>query len=229
MTDIRHRDPILDPPRRKNRNAILSGIIFSAVLWSLLLLYLVNSRFTLVVPNFSDEKVKVTLEKLPPPPPPPPPPPKAPPPPPKVIQPREVKPPPIAIAAPPPLNLGPPVKKEDTVKNVGPVAPPAPKVEHTAVIAQPQWIRQPNGDDYAAYYPPSALERGTEGHTTMECTVTAAGTLTSCVITEETPKGAGFGSASLRLASKFKMRPQTADGRPVEGGKVIIPIGWRLK
>ncbi len=229
MSDIRHRDPIMDPPRQKNMPGIIVGVCFSILLWTGLIIYLKNSKFDLKIPNFSEEKVKVSLEKLPPPPPPPPPPPKAPPPPPKVIQPREVPPPPVAIAAPPPLNLGPPVKKEDRVQTTGPVAVAPPKVEHKAVISNPDWIRRPNGDDFAQYYPPSALERGTEGHSTMECTVTAQGTLTACVITEETPKGAGFGSATLRLASKFKMRPQTSDGSPVEGGKVIIPISWKLK
>jgi protein TonB len=229
MTDIRHRDPILDPPRQKNKTGLLVGVIFATVLWSLLALYLINSRFTLVVPNFTDEKVKVQLEKLPPPPPPPPPPPKAPPPPPKVIQPREVKAPPVNIPQPAPLNLGPPVKKEDHVVTTGPVAPPAPKVEHTAVIANPDWVRLPNGDDLVSCYPPSALDRGTEGHSEMECTVTSKGTLTDCHVVSETPAGAGFGNAELRCASKFRMRPQTVDGRPTEGGKVRIPLKWQVK
>ena len=38
----------------------------------------------------------------------------------------------------------------------------------------------------------------------------------------------GFGQASLRLTSRFRMRPQTRDGAPVGGARVTIPITWQL-
>src|SRR6185437_2281900 len=45
---------------------------------------------------------------------------------------------------------------------------------------------------------------------------------------EETPKGIGFGKATLALSRGFLMRPQTRDGVPVSGGQVNIPIAFRL-
>jgi TonB family protein len=97
------------------------------------------------------------------------------------------------------------------------------------LLPSPHWVRTPNGDDFARVYPSAAMRRGIEGHTTMRCDVKADGTLTNCVVTEETPKGAGFGDAALKLAPKFRMTPTTDDGKSVEGGSVIIPISWKLK
>ena len=38
----------------------------------------------------------------------------------------------------------------------------------------------------------------------------------------------GFGDAAMKLSKLFKMRPQTKDGQPVDGGTVRIPIAFRL-
>jgi outer membrane biosynthesis protein TonB len=94
--------------------------------------------------------------------------------------------------------------------------------------SRPDWERQPNGDDLAAVFPDAAKAQHANGHTKMQCRVTAKGTLTSCEIIEETPAGLGFARAALMVSPLFKMRPKTADGAPVEGGTVIIPISWSL-
>jgi protein TonB len=60
----------------------------------------------------------------------------------------------------------------------------------------------------------------------MTCKVTAEGTLTQCVITEETPAGLGFGQASLALVPKFRMKPKTDAGEPVEGATVVVVVDW---
>ncbi len=62
----------------------------------------------------------------------------------------------------------------------------------------------------------------------MQCSVTAQGSLTGCRIVSEDPSGQGFGAASLRMVNLFRMRPQTRDGTPVDGGSVTIPIRWNL-
>ena len=60
------------------------------------------------------------------------------------------------------------------------------------------------------------------------CTVNARGQLENCAVTNENPSDQGFGDAALRLSKLFKMRPETKDGAPVSGGKITIPIAFRL-
>jgi TonB family protein len=108
------------------------------------------------------------------------------------------------------------------------VAPPPSSADPARAIAHPGWVRRPAGGDIMNFYPPQALEAGIEGHSSMECTVTDDGALTACHVTSETPAGKGFGSAELRLASRFRMKPQGADGKPTAGGKVTIPLSWKI-
>jgi TonB family protein len=105
-------------------------------------------------------------------------------------------------------------------------SPPPPGPPPRDVITRPDWVHTPDAADLARYYPPAAFERGTEGHSTMRCTVTAQGTLTSCVVISETPAGVGFGAALLRLTRFFAMRTTTAEGRSVAGAQVDIPVRW---
>jgi protein TonB len=96
------------------------------------------------------------------------------------------------------------------------------------VITNPDWERRPSGDDLARYYPSRAQALNKEGRATITCTVTAKGTLTSCSVVSEEPADLGFGEAALRMARLFRMKPKTADGVAVEGGRVTIPLGFKL-
>lgn len=69
---------------------------------------------------------------------------------------------------------------------------------------------------------------GAEGRVVLSCSVTARGTLENCSVVEENPADQDFGSAAMRMTRLFRMRPRTADGAPVEGGTVRIPISFRL-
>jgi protein TonB len=62
------------------------------------------------------------------------------------------------------------------------------------------------------------------GRAVITCTVTAQGSLTGCQVASEDPPDFGFGQAALKMAHLFKMRPQTADGQPVGGAQVSVPI-----
>jgi TonB family protein len=102
-------------------------------------------------------------------------------------------------------------------------ASPAP-----AQVTNPDWEKIPNGDDFAARFPPQALEAGKGGRADIECKVAAEGFLKNCRVVSETPKGEGFGNAALAMAWDFKMKPQSVDGKPVEGASVHIPIRFTV-
>jgi protein TonB len=67
-----------------------------------------------------------------------------------------------------------------------------------------------------------------EGRATISCRVNAKGTLDSCSIVSDEPADMGFGESAMKMSKLFKMRPQTKDGQPVDGGQVRIPIAFRL-
>lgn len=117
-----------------------------------------------------------------------------------------------------------------TTASPGPVAPPpAPPPPRQGLIMQPDWLRRPDGADLAELYPPSAGERSLTAHTKMICVVTETGTLTNCELTEERPRGYGFGRAALQASRYFKMRPRTVAGTPVAGARVAIPMNWTVE
>ena len=93
-----------------------------------------------------------------------------------------------------------------------------------ALTTRPIWTQTPSGDDLLELYPPEAMQQKLGGRAVIACTVTAEGRLTDCSVESETPPGAGFGAAAVRMASLFQMATQTAEGAPVEGGRVKIPI-----
>jgi TonB family protein len=96
------------------------------------------------------------------------------------------------------------------------------------VITQPEWLRRPNAEDLERYFPERAQRMNVEGRASISCTVDVRGTLQNCSVSLEDPNDQGFGDAALRMSKLFKMRPMTKDGVPVDGGKITIPIAFRL-
>ncbi|HWA61838.1 MAG TPA: energy transducer TonB [Caulobacteraceae bacterium] len=219
-----------DMPRPKNRRGLWIAIGISAVLHVVIGFYLWTSKMQAKLINYGDEKTDAQLIKPPPPPPkppPPPPPPKVLPPPPPV-QPRPPVTPPINIPAPPPLNIKPVEQPKPPPPAPPVVAAPAPPPPRPSVVTNPDWIRKPNGDDYARYYPDRAQRTNTEGRATINCTVSAKGTLEGCSVISEDPSDMGFGSAALQMAKLFKMKPMSKDDQPVGGAEIKIPIRFVL-
>ena len=164
-------------------------------------------------------------EKKPPPPPPPPPPPEDRPPPPPMQQqlviPNDLA-PPTEVYVPPtpePPPPGPPAPPP-------PPAPPAPPAPPR--ITPALFLEQPNGRDFQDLFPERALERGRSGSVRIRCTVRSDGRV-DCTVLSEDPSGWGFGDASLRAARRFKVAPQTEDGRPTDGGVFERTFTWNAE
>lgn len=112
--------------------------------------------------------------------------------------------------------------------STAPAMAAAPAETPSSKISNPDWAQKPTGDDITRYYPVEAMRKGLGGRATIRCSVRVDGHLKDCVVVSESPEGAGFGGATLKLAGEFRMSPQTRDGVPVDGASVTIPVVYKL-
>ena len=94
--------------------------------------------------------------------------------------------------------------------------------------ASPNWSRRPTLAELVAAYPAQAVTDRVEGDVVLHCRVATSGKLADCSVRRETPEGAGFGAAALKLSELFEAREQTPDNGPKRGGEINIPIRFRL-
>ena len=94
----------------------------------------------------------------------------------------------------------------------------------------PIWLAGFDPAQAPRLFPPEAIAKGlTTGRGIARCTVGADGGLTGCTPDSADPPDLGFSEAAARLASPLKMNLWSADGAPVEGGVVRVPIRLNLK
>jgi periplasmic protein TonB len=190
----------------------LISFTLAALICASLVYLALTRKFSAITDLFEDsEAIKVEIQEKEKPPPPPPPPPDRPPPP-----------PPPEQRVPPPDLSAPPTPTPIPVAVDPPPAPPTPML--TGVT----WLEEPDGDDYARYFPSRALSRGQSGRVVLDCLVSADGRI-SCSVLSEDPPNWGFGEASIRAARHFRVAPRTADGQPTQGGRIRRTLRWNAE
>jgi TonB family protein len=96
-------------------------------------------------------------------------------------------------------------------------------------ITAPRWIVTVDPKILPQLFPPQAAAKGlSDGNGVARCHVAGDGTLTGCVPEDADPNGLGFAEVAARVASKMRMNLWSADGAPVDGGVVHVPIHLSL-
>jgi TonB family protein len=98
---------------------------------------------------------------------------------------------------------------------------PAPPVE----VYDPIWLRQASPNYVAKLFPLAATNAGVRtGRAEVDCKVQHDGSLKDCTVASEDPAGMGFGDAALEIAAVMVMNPWTAQGDPVDGARIRLPV-----
>jgi len=97
----------------------------------------------------------------------------------------------------------------------------APPVE----IYDPMWLQHVNPDYVVKLFPAAAANAGLKsGVASVDCSVQHDGSLKNCAVASENPIGMGFGDAALQIAAVMVMNPWTAEGDPVDGARIRLPV-----
>ncbi|MBI1199732.1 MAG: TonB family protein [Phenylobacterium sp.] len=93
------------------------------------------------------------------------------------------------------------------------------------VVGKPHWSRMPNAEQMRAVLPNA--DGTMAGRAVIRCVVQPRGVVGECKVLSEEPEGAGLGQAALALAPTFGLTTWTAEGLPVVGGFVSIPLRFQ--
>jgi TonB family protein len=111
-----------------------------------------------------------------------------------------------------------------------PVRWPAAAAMADRTVMAPVWITGVDLKAAPRVFPPEAAAHGlSTGRGVARCVVGVDGVLIQCAPEAADPADLGFSEAAVKLASTMKMNLWSADGAPVEGGVVHIPIRLDLK
>lgn len=88
-----------------------------------------------------------------------------------------------------------------------------------------QWEARPSTADFERLGPPAAVRDRVSGKAVLDCALTAAGRLRDCTLKSETPAGAGFGEAALRLTPYYRLaRTEEVE---LEGSRLGFTVRFR--
>lgn len=91
-------------------------------------------------------------------------------------------------------------------------------------VTRPDWAVKPTDQQvHGALSPENAAG---DGWAIMKCQVTDKRKLAHCRTIVEGPEDRGFGKSALKLAPLFKLKPETREGKPVDGGTILVPIAF---
>jgi TonB family protein len=110
-----------------------------------------------------------------------------------------------------------------------PIRFPGPGAVQERIVESPTWVAGFDPDRVLKLFPPEAAAQGvTTGRGVAHCVVAPDGSLADCTPLPGDPAGMGFSEAAVKLASAMRMNPWSADGGPVDGAVVNIPIRLNL-
>jgi TonB family protein len=92
---------------------------------------------------------------------------------------------------------------------------------------KPVWARLPDAEELDKAF--ANVKAGDPVRVMMECQVVARGAVEGCRVESEAPAGAGVAAAALALAPGFRLTPWTAEGLPVIGASVRIPLRYQAR
>lgn len=92
------------------------------------------------------------------------------------------------------------------------------------VVGKPNWAAIPDDARIRAAF--AGVKATGTARVGLSCLVQAGGGLSNCSVSSESPEGAGLGAAALSLAPTFRVSTWTADGLPVVGGRIRIPLRY---
>lgn len=93
---------------------------------------------------------------------------------------------------------------------------------------RPQESAPPDPSILERYYPQRARDQGVSGRVVIDCAITPQGALSGCRVISESPRGMGFGEASVRAATRLRVRTHGRSGNGAPGARIQIPLDWRL-
>lgn len=88
----------------------------------------------------------------------------------------------------------------------------------------------PGADVIRGYYPVKALEDEVDGKSMVDCRVAEDGAVSECVPAFESPRGYGFGAATVKLVREHvRVEPTSVLGGIKPGARMEFTYDWTFE